>query len=136
MQTAPPFQKRSSDLSASVPMYVIKLKLMNFWKDRVYSIQQNLTPNYDKERMLLWICLIEQALGTGGGQKQGFEPPTIIASHRGGTAFVKDAETLFEMPSFAKQRSGPPGNYCKCFKSKNAFLYNRLPNFDQTPNTT
>lgn len=58
--------------------------------------------------MLLWICLIEQALGTGGGQKQGFEPPTIIASHRGGTAFVKDAETLFEMPSFAKQRSGPP----------------------------
>ena len=85
--------------------------------------------------MLLWICLIEQALGTGGGQKQGFEPPTIIASHRGGTAFVKDAETLFEMPSFAKQRSGPPGNYCKCFKSKNAGFYNRLPNFDHTPNT-
>lgn len=67
--------------------------------------------------MLLWLCLIVRCYVAGmtkkqqaaGGHKQGFEPPTIIASHRGGTSFSRQGEILFEMPSFARQRSGPPG---------------------------
>jgi len=65
--------------------------------------------------MLLWLCLIVRCYVAGmtkkqaaGGQKHGFEPPTIIASHRGGTSYSRQEEVLFKMPSFARQRSGPP----------------------------
>ena len=55
--------------------------------------------------MLLWLFLVDSALGNGS--KSGFEPPTIIASHRGG--FSKTDEILFQMPKFSHQYGAPPG---------------------------